>query len=56
MSVIPKVSVEAVSETQANGKTLNGLVMDVIAIICGLGVVALIGAATSGLDMSAGFF
>lgn len=39
-----------VPETQTN------FALNLIAMICGLGVVALVCMATSGLDMSAGFF
>ena len=50
MHAIPEVSTRAVPETKVNF-TLN-----LIAIICGLGVVVFVCLATSGLDMSAGFF
>jgi hypothetical protein len=50
MHAIPEVSTRAVPETQANF-TLN-----LIAMICGLGVVVLVCLATSGVDMSIGFF
>jgi hypothetical protein len=51
MKAISEVSTPAVSETQTNVYALN-----VIAIICGLGVVVFACLATSGLDMSVGFF
>jgi hypothetical protein len=51
MNAIPEVTTRAVPETQTNVHTLN-----VIAIICGLGVVMFVCLATSGLDMSVGFF
>ena len=51
MNAISQVSKRAVPETQTNVYTLN-----VIAIICGLGVVVFVCLATSGLDMSVGFF
>jgi hypothetical protein len=50
MNAISEVSTRAVPET-TNVYTLN-----VIAIICGLGVVVFVCLATSGLDMSVGFF
>lgn len=51
MNVISEVSTRAVSETQTNVNVLN-----VIGIVCGLAVVVLACLATSGLDLSAGFF
>jgi hypothetical protein len=51
MNAISKVSTPAVPERPAKDYALN-----VIAIICGLGVVVFVCLATSGLDMSAGFF
>ena len=51
MNAISEVSTPAVSETRTNVYVLN-----VIAIICGLGVVMFVCLATSGLDMSVGFF
>jgi hypothetical protein len=51
MNAISEVSRRAVPERQANVYALN-----VIAIICGLGVVVFVCLATSGLDMSVGFF
>jgi hypothetical protein len=53
MNAISEVSRRAVPERQANVYALN-----VIAIICGLGVVVVVFVclATSGLDMSVGFF
>jgi hypothetical protein len=51
MKAISEVSTPAVSETQTNVYALN-----VIAVICGLGVVVFACLATSGLDMSVGFF
>jgi hypothetical protein len=50
MNAISEVSTLAVPET-TKVYTLN-----VIAIICGLGVVVFVCLATSGLDMSVGFF
>jgi hypothetical protein len=50
MNTIPEVITQAVPETQSN------TILNVIAIICGLGVVMAACVATSGLDMSAGFF
>jgi len=42
---------------QATPETLTSVsARDVLAIICGLGLVVLICMATSGLDMSVGFF
>jgi ribose/xylose/arabinose/galactoside ABC-type transport system permease subunit len=51
MRAISEVSTRAVSETQTNINVLN-----VIGIICGLGVLVLVCLATSGLDLSVGFF
>jgi hypothetical protein len=51
MNAISEVSTRAVPERQATVYALN-----VIAIICGLGVVVVVCLATSGLDMSVGFF
>lgn len=51
MNAISEVSAQAVPETRTNVYILN-----VIAIICGIGVVVLVCLATSGLDMSVGFF
>ena len=53
MKAISEVSTPAVSETQTN---VNVYALNVIAIICGLGVVVFVCLATSGLDMSVGFF
>jgi hypothetical protein len=50
MKAISEVSTPAIPETQTN------VYLNVIAIICGLGVVVLACLATSGLDMSVGFF
>jgi hypothetical protein len=51
MKAISDVSTPAVSETQTNVNVLN-----VIGMVCGLGVVVLVCLATSGLDLSVGFF
>jgi hypothetical protein len=40
----------------AGAKTYIGYIMDCVAILCGLGVVMAACMATSGLDMSVGFF
>jgi hypothetical protein len=50
MKAILGVSAPAVPETQIN------YAVNVIAIICGLGIVVSVCLATSGLDMSVGFF
>ena len=50
MNSIPDVSLPAVPET------LTSYAVSVIAMICGLGIVVWICMATSGLDMSVGFF
>jgi hypothetical protein len=50
MQSIPEVPAQAIPATQAN------FILDLIAIVCGLGVVALLCSATYGLDMSVGFF
>jgi hypothetical protein len=51
MNAISEVSAQAVPETRTNVYILN-----VLAIICGIGLVVLACLATSGLDMSVGFF
>jgi hypothetical protein len=51
MKAISEFSTPAVSETRTNVYASN-----VVAIICGLGVVVFVCLATSGLDMSVGFF
>jgi hypothetical protein len=51
MNAISEVFTRAIPERQAKVHALN-----VIAIICGLGVVVFVCLATSGLDMSVGFF
>jgi hypothetical protein len=51
MKAISEVSTRVVSETQTSINVLN-----VIGVICGLGVVVLLCLATSGLDLSVGFF
>jgi hypothetical protein len=50
MNAIPEVTTRAVPETLINYALI------LIAMICGLGVVVFVCLATSGLDMSAGFF
>ena len=40
----------------AVAKTYIGYVMDFVAVLCGLGIVMAACIATSGLDMSVGFF
>jgi hypothetical protein len=50
MSAIPEVTTRAAPETQIN------YAPNLIAMICGLGVVVFVCLATSGLDMSVGFF
>ena len=50
MYTTPEVSTRAVSEAESN------FVLNLLAVICGLGLVAFVCMATSGLDMSAGFF
>jgi hypothetical protein len=50
MHPIPEVSTPAVPETQAN------FILNMIAIVCGLGIVVFVCLATSELDMSPGFF
>ena len=50
MQAIPEVPAQATPEPQAK------FALDLIAIVCGLGVVALLCLATYGLDMSVGFF
>jgi len=50
MYTIPEAPTRAVPAAEAN------FVMNLIAMICGLAVVVFICMATSGLDMSVGFF
>ncbi len=50
MPTVPEVFARATPEAETN------FVLNLIAIVCGLGVVAFLCVATSGLDMSAGFF
>jgi hypothetical protein len=50
MSAIAEVTTRAAPETQIN------YALNLIAMICGLGVVVFVCLATSGLDMSVGFF
>ncbi len=50
MNTISEVRAPAVAKTHI------GTIMDFVAILCGLGIVMAACAATSGLDMSAGFF
>jgi hypothetical protein len=50
MIAIPEVSTPALPATQIN------YAVNVIAMICGLGIVVCVCLATSGLDMSVGFF
>jgi hypothetical protein len=50
MNAIPEVLRPAVPETPTN------YILNMIAVICGLGVVVAVCMATSGLDMSVGFF
>ena len=50
MDNIAKISAEAVPAVA------NNLIVNVMAVICGLALVVFACMATSGLDMSAGFF
>ncbi len=50
MNIVSEVSTPAVPEAEGN------FAMQVVAIICGLGIVVFLCMATSGLDMSVGFF
>jgi hypothetical protein len=50
MKAIPELSAPAASET------LISYAANLIAMICGLGIVVFVCLATSGLDMSVGFF
>ena len=50
MNAIPEITTRAVPETQID------YALNLIAMICGLGVVVFVCLATSGLDMSVGFF
>jgi hypothetical protein len=50
MNSVVKASTEAVSAAA------NNLIINVVAVMCGLGLVVFACMATSGLDMSAGFF
>jgi len=50
MESVTKVSAEAVPSAA------NNLIINAVAVICGLGLVVFACIATNGLDMSAGFF
>jgi hypothetical protein len=50
MQVIPEVPAQTIPATRAN------FALDLLAIVCGLAVVAFVCLATYGLDLSAGFF
>ena len=50
MKEIPELSTPAIPEAQIN------FAVNVIAMTCGLGIVVWVCLATSGLDMSVGFF
>ena len=50
MDSVTRISAEAVPATD------NRLMVNVMAVICGLGLLVFACMATSGLDMSAGFF
>jgi hypothetical protein len=50
MNTISEVIAPAVSKTRIRA------IMDFVAVLCGLGIVMAACVATSGLDMSAGFF
>jgi hypothetical protein len=50
MNAIPEITTRAVPEAQID------YALNLIAMICGLGVVVFVCLATSGLDMSVGFF
>jgi hypothetical protein len=50
MYTTPEVSTRAVAEPETS------FVLNLMAMICGLGLVVFLCMATSGLDMSAGFF
>jgi hypothetical protein len=41
---------------EAAGTSVNKFIVNALAVMCGMGVLVLICMATSGLDMSAGFF
>jgi hypothetical protein len=50
MHTTPEVSTRAVPEAD------NSFVLNLMAVICGLGLVVFLCMATAGLDMSVGFF
>ena len=50
MQTIPEVPAQAIAEKQTN------FALDLIAVVCGLLVVAFLCMATYGLDVSVGFF
>ena len=50
MQTVEKMPSEAV------GASINKFIVNALAVMCGMGVLVLICMATSGLDMSAGFF
>ena len=50
MESVTKISAEAAPATA------NNLIINAMAVICGLGLVVFACIATNGLDMSAGFF
>jgi hypothetical protein len=51
MHTSPDAPAPAVAQTDA-----NNFIVNLVAIVCGLGLVAFICLATSGLDLSPGFF
>jgi hypothetical protein len=51
MHISPDAPAPAVAQTEA-----NSFIVNLTAILCGLGLVAFICLATSGLDLSPGFF
>jgi hypothetical protein len=50
MESVTKIAAEDISAAR------NNLMINVLAVICGLGIVVFACMATDGLDMSAGFF
>ena len=50
MQIVEKLPGETV------GASINKFIVNALAVMCGMGVLVLVCMATSGLDMSAGFF
>jgi len=55
MDSVTKISTDT-APSMANNATVNDVMVNVMAVICGLAVLVFACMATSGLDMSPGFF